>query len=279
MLSVIGHYPVILLFVYLLIGLLSSFIVTLIGGGGSLIILSGLSFIFLHIFPADIALKLAIGTGIATFPVIAIAAYITLARIGHQKSSRYFIIILPAVLIGAFIGPHIAIGLSSALLHPCIGILLGLLAAYKLFWPGSKNAALEQERPLTLRLGVITFLVALLASVLSIASSISISIFLIPYLSNYVPYRRAVSTNIAAAIPADIIGALIYAVFSGHLSHIGTNWHIGYIYLPAFICIAMMAIVGSVIGGKLTVKLSTERIKKAFYIYVLISGIVIGIKG
>ncbi len=277
--SVVGHYPVILLIAYLIIGLLSSFIVTLIGGGGSLIILSGLSFIFLHIFPADVALKLAIGTGIATFPVIAIAAYVTLARIGHQKSFNYFIVMLPAVLIGAFIGPHITIGLPSAVLHLCIGILLGLLAAYKLFWPGSKTTILEQERPLTLWLGVVTFFVALLASVLSIASSISISIFMIPFLSNYVPYRQAVSTNIAAALPADIIGALIYAIFSDHLGHIGSNWHIGYIYLPAFICIAIMAVVGSIIGGKLTVKLSTERIKKAFYIYVLISGIIIGIKG
>ena len=127
MLAFIQNSPISLIILYLVIGFLGSFVVAFIGSGGSLVILSGLTFIFLHILPQNLALKFAIGTGISAFPIICIAVLISQFKQGYRGSLRYCLLLLPCTLIGAFIGPHITMRLPSTILHPAIGVILHLV--------------------------------------------------------------------------------------------------------------------------------------------------------
>lgn len=275
LLTFIQNNQMLLIILYLVIGFLGSFTVAFIGSGGSLIILSGLTFIFLCIFPHDPALKIAIGTGISTFPVICIAVLISQFKQGYRGSLRYILMLLPCILIGAFIGPHITMHLPSSILHPVIGVLLGLFALYKIFFRKQEEREQTSIAPVNLKVAFITISVGFLSAVISTASGIAIGVFMLPCLGSYMPYRQAISTNIWIAFPSAVIGMLTYAFFSGGMA-IDDRWHLGYIYLPALFCIIIATILGVVAGGMLTTKVSTDWIKKLFYIYIFIAGAMIG---
>ncbi|MEM9243911.1 MAG: sulfite exporter TauE/SafE family protein [Pseudomonadota bacterium] len=276
MLGFLLQHPICLIILYLVIGFFGSMIVVLIGGGISLITLPFLSMIFYYIFPANIALKMAISTTIAVMAVLALMSLITFIRMGFHPDYRYFVILLPFMLIGSIVGPHITVMLSVTLLHLVIGMLLILLSVYNFFLISFKTQINEiNDFPaMTCFLMVKNSLAMLVSSILSSTSGTAVGIWLIPRLTKCLPHRKAISTSMFLGLLNALVGSTVYTLHGQHLP-IKSNWHLGYIYLPPVIAIAIAAVPGIRIGKKLIKMFSTVWVKRIFYVYVLISGIVI----
>ena len=114
---------------FIAIGATASFTVGLLGLGAGLVILPTLSVIFLHLFPASVALKITVGTCVTTFIPISL---ITARR--YLKSQNVDIKILykaaPGYLIGGVLAPIVAHHIPGKQFHMFIG---GFLVALSLF--------------------------------------------------------------------------------------------------------------------------------------------------
>lgn len=273
MLAIIDNYPIIMILLYLVIGFIAGFLPVFVGGGGVFLILPSLTFILMHVVPKSVALKLAIGTSLASIIVMSSAGVITLIRLGHKPDLRYCLVLLPFLIVGGLIGPHITMLLPVKILHFCIGATLILFALYKQFLVHKTNE-LSTVVPLNPKILMLVCSLALLAGVVCNATGVPTSVFLISSLIYYMPYRVAVNTNMILAIPSAVVGTCAYAFFSGHVD-IGTPWHIGYVYLPAFICFFITIIIGANVGGRLVSKVSTKVVQRIFYIYLIIAGVLL----
>lgn len=257
-------------FILLLIGCIGGTIIGFIGTGSSLIILPTLTILFLHLFPHEIAIKLAIGTCVATISIGAIVGAYSHLSDGHFEK-KAFIIALPAVIIGSLLAPNIATKLPSLILHYYVGLLLILLGAYKIIKPAQKDI-LKPYHPVSL------FLMGFLSALVSGIAGVALGILLMPYLFHHIKKRNVIGLNLALAAfyaPLTTIGYLLHPL----PAHLHIPQTIGYIYFPAFLILSTTIAIFTYLGTKAAKKISAEWLVRALYIYLLVAGFVVIILG
>ena len=84
--------------------------------------------------------------------------------------------------------------------------------------------------------------------------------------------KRAIGTSSAIGLPIAIAGTLGYMVAGLHVANLPSH-SIGFIYVPAFIIIALASLISAPFGALLVQKLSVKKLKKIFAVLLISIGL------
>lgn len=225
---------------------IGALLVGLIGTGASLVILPVLALSFPHTLDAggDVALRLAVGTTLASMCAGAVSAALAQRRAGHVDAELLWLA-LPSYGVGALLGPWLAGTLPVAVLRGYLGVVLALIALLLLGekWlraraqPNTRDRRRDYRRH-RLEMRLVLLLIGLAASIAGVASGL----FAIPYLNARfaLPLRTVIGTSTAAAAFYSAFGTLGY-LSAGWAAPDLPDYALGYVYLPAFVLMALTA--------------------------------------
>ncbi|HEY1057836.1 MAG TPA: sulfite exporter TauE/SafE family protein [Limnobacter sp.] len=241
----------------LVLGVFSGVLAGMLGIGGGMILVPFLSFL-LHKqgVPADHVVHASIATSLA----IIVFTSISSMRAHHQAGAiRWDIVkfLTPGILIGGFIGSKIVSYLPTKELALSFGVFV-IFSAYQMF----ADKKPKPSRTLPGAAGMVG-----VGSVIGGVSSIvgaGGGFLSVPFMvwSN-VPVRNAVATSAALGFPIAVFASMGYIINGLHLEGMPAG-SLGYIYMPAVACVAVMSMLTAPRGAKLAHSLPVGRIKRVF---------------
>jgi len=251
---------------YVLASAAGGLVVGVLGTGSSLILLPSLILIFGASMPADLSLRLAAGTTMATMAIGALSGAVAQYRAGHVDMRLLGIALGPYVF-GAITGPWVSRTLPAGLLAIYVALLICLVAVRMLLATRAGRAA---ERSLPAHLMEIRIVLTVIAMGSSIAGVAS-GIFAIPYLLRFaLPARTVIGTSTAGAAVFATVGAIGY-VTAGWSEVVVLPGSIGFVYLPAFAVMAVVATITTPIGVKLAGLISENLLRRLFATLLLVA--------
>ncbi len=253
---------------YLAVGILGGIIIGAIGSGSSLIILPFLTIIFSHLYPTDIAMKMAVSTCLATLIIGTFSGAKAYAKTRHYDK-KLILLCLPSIALGSILSPIVSHLLSGNMIRLYVAGLLILISVYKLYLLLFKKhiaQTIKETNNLLIRFLSVIF------TICSGIAGVALGILMIPFLSKYSDHKKVVGTNLMLAFPYSVVGTLSYFWISHSHTHLQVPNSLGYIYLPAFISIALMMAIFPPIGKKIADKISIRTMQLIFYVYLLVAG-------
>lgn len=251
---------------FTLVGILSGFFGGLLGIGGGLIAVPALLAIFhLKAFPLEHAMQVAIGTSLAAMVFTSFSS--AGAHIWRKGVSwPYFRALAPGIVLGAVLGAWIADQVPSRYLAFFFGVIVFVLGLHFFFF--SKEKLILRDLPNWL-LGPLGVGIGALSSLMGIGGGI----LTVPILKAFhLPLHPAISTSAATGCLIAVVGALAFLGFGYNESPLqGT---VGFIYMPAFICIGLSAFVAAPFGAKVAYALPVELLSKIFGVVLVVEGLV-----
>ncbi len=260
-------------FLYVLASAIGGLLVGLIGTGMSLVVLPSLILIFAALLDGYDTLRLAAGTTMAAMAAGAIAGALTQYRAGHLDT-RLFQWMLPPYIVGAMVGPWLSRLLPSRFLSVYVAVIITAIALRMLL---ANHAALRSPRDYAAHRFEITLVlagIALLSSIAGVASGI----FAIPYMVARfsLPIRTIIGTSTAAAALYSTVGAIGY-VTAGWSAPDLPDSALGFVYLPAFLIMAVVASVCTPLGVRLASYANERMLRRIFAVFLLIAATAIAI--
>lgn len=238
----------------------------LLGVGGGTVIVPILVFIFTALaFPAQHIMHIALGTSLATIIVTSISS----ARAHHKKHNVHWPVvklITPGIVIGTLLGAVLAGQLNTVILKVIFAVFALLIATQMVL-----NFTPASHRQLPGKLGTLSMggLIGTLSSLVGIGGG-SLSVPFLLYCNFNARY--AIGTSSAIGLPiavAGTMGFIITGLAQGNLP----EYSLGYIYLPAFIGIALASMLTAPLGAYLAQKLPVPVLKKLFALLLYIVGL------
>jgi uncharacterized membrane protein YfcA len=236
----------------------------MLGLGGGVVVIPGL-FILLACFgiPEKYLMHFAIGTSLAIMMCTsAVNAYSHSKR--HNVIWPLLKIMLPFAVVGVVAGALLMSIASSRILSLSFGFFL-LFVSLDLFFDLSRNILPAHVK---IKKGIFRFLglaVGFFSGLLGIGGG---SVYIPIFFYCNIKARKCVGTSAVLILPIAFVGALISAFSMGRVS--GVSFSIGFIYLPAFVLVALFSIMGVPIGVRLLSRLSNETVKKVFATFLAI---------
>jgi uncharacterized membrane protein YfcA len=254
------------IFLFVGIGLVAGLLAGLLGLGGGIVIVPALVFTFkyLHI-PSDQLMQLAVGTSLAAMIINSFSSFLS----HYKKKGVIFAIVKPmamGILVGSCFAVLIAKSFSSRFLQTFFGIFQCLLGLYFLFpqKPPKKTRSLPSPFPLSL----IGTGVAAISTILGIGGGL----INVPIFTHYhIPFKKAIGTSAALSFLISVIGTLFFLIFAEQHSEV--PYTIGFIYLPAFIVIGLVAFFTAPFGVKLAHSMPVDILKRLFGAILIFSGL------
>ena len=250
---------------YLAVGVLAGVIAGLFGLGGGIIIVPVLITAFtMSGYPPELLTHLAIGTSLATIMVTSTSAIVT----HHQKKAVRWSLVLsmvPGIICGATLGGLLASQLDGPLLQICFGAFLIFVAVQM-----GSSGQLRGHRELPHRGW--RFTVAGVIGCLSGIFGIGGGSLTVPFLSwCRIPMPQAVAGSAALGFPIAVSATLIYVITGWGQPELPAGAY-GYVYLPAFVGIALTSIPFARIGARLAHRLPEVAMRRAFAALSLVLG-------
>ncbi len=250
---------------YLATGLFTGLLSGLLGVGGGLIMVPVLSFIFSRLgFPLAYIMQLALGTSLAVIMVTSISS----SRAHHSHQNVDWAImknIAFGIMLGAFFGSLVAAKFNASLLKGLFIIYVFLVALQILSDYAPNPSRILPARPALNAVGIV---IGWISSFVGIGGG-TLSVPFLIYCN--VPTKRAIGTSSAIGLPIAVAGALGYMVSGLTVVHLPT-YSLGFIYLPAFIIIALASLISVPFGALLVQILSVKKLKKIFALLLIIIG-------
>lgn len=256
--------------IYLIVGCFGGIIIGALGSGSSLIILPALSLIFPLIFPAHLALKMAVGTCLATLILGTISGAASYLKAGHL-SNTLLKLCLPGIIAGGIAAPFASHLLAANVLKWYIGLYIFITGVYKLIKLFQHRHKHIETKPLQ---PALILVMSFVSACLSGMAGVALGIVMIPFLSRYTDHKSVVGTNLVLAVPYAIVGSIGY-ITSGLSATQTIHASLGYIYLPAFIFISITMLIFPPLGLKLVKEVPVRRMQTIFYTYLVIIGAII----
>jgi uncharacterized membrane protein YfcA len=255
-----------ILLAYLAVGVAAGLIAGMLGLGGGVVIVPALALVFpLLGLPSPVLMHLAIGTSLAVIVPTSLSSTLAHYRRG-AVDLPLLCLLLPGLVPGALLGGWLADKLPSALLARVFGVFV-IGVATQIFF----NATAPGRRPLPGHAGLLaTGMVIGTASTLLGIGGGSLTV---PFL-NYcrVDMRRAVATSSACGLVLGVVGAATF-LWAGR-DHPGLPpGAIGYLYLPAFVGIAVASVLTAPYGARLAHSLPVPTLKRAFSVFLMLAGL------
>lgn len=256
-----------LLFVALVvIGVGAGILGGLIGVSGGVITIPCLVFLFkLYGFPEASLMQMAVGTSMAAM------VFNTLSSMKahyNQRSINWSLVkwMFPGLLLGCLVGAFVAHLMPGKILQMVFGGFAALLGIY--FYRYRKLPHVSPDHlPAVHTLNTLGFGVGALSNILGIGGgTLTIPLFI----KLKIPMKSAAATSTATGFIISFVGAFSYLFFG-----LGTNDYnmtIGYIYLPAFIVLAITTFITAPAGARLSQTLPTHRLKKVFALCLVFTG-------
>jgi len=244
-------------------GLLSG----LFGIGGGIIIVPFLVWLFsAQGIAPDLVMLMAVATSLATIIITSAASlqsYHLLGAVDWPVVKQ----LVPSVLVGSLLGSVVADSLPTDLFKTLFAFF-PLWVAFQMIKPYSP--ALDPDQPPGDRnlvgAGSIT-------GVLCTLLGAGIGVIIVPFLvKRQFPLRQAVAVSSACGLSIAIVGSLGYIILGWGNAGL-PGWSLGYLYVPAFLCIVTSSRVFAPMGAQLAHKLPTENLKRIFALFLFAVGI------
>lgn len=254
---------------FVILGGFSGLIAGMLGIGGGAMVVPGLAFVFtLMGMENHIIMQMASGTSLMIMVFTALSS--GLAHIKqHHLHLDAFKKLLPGVLVGTISGAIIARHLHSdvlTLIFALFLLVLGLKLLYgvmvhrvKKVWKVSRDV----KMPGWLRL--VGLVIGLKSGLLGIGGG-TLSVPLLLYCK--APMTKASGTSAVLTLPIGLMGALSFMYLGWGQQVVG--WSMGYIYLPAVLCVAPLSIIFAQIGARLSDRLPERKLKLFFAVLLLV---------
>lgn len=233
--------------------------------GGGLIMVPVLSFIFVHLgFAPEYIMQMTLGTSLAVIIVTSIAS----SRAHHQHHNVDWTIVKKValgIILGAFLGSLVAAKLDVAILKALFVIYVFLVALQIL-----SNYTPNPVRTLPSRpaLNLVGMGIGWISSFVGIGGG-TLSVPFLIYCN--INTKRAIGTSSAIGLPIAIAGAIGYVVSGLHISNLPSH-SFGFVYLPAFVIIALASLISAPVGAVLVQKLAVKKLKEIFALLLIVIG-------
>ncbi len=250
----------------LALGLLNGVLAGLLGIGGGLVIVPAMIWLLPKIgVPQEHLMHMALATSMATICFTAISS-----ALAHHKrgsvSKPLLKLLVPAIAIGGLVGAYIADLIDSRWLGLIFGtgaILMGLqMAIGKLPQAKGDKLTLSLAAPAGVGMGAIS-------SLLGIGGGSLVVPYLLFHKEKLV---TAIGTAAACGLPLAIMATIGYVVLGWQVADLPV-YHLGYVYLPAVLAIAIGSVASAPLGAYLAHKLPTAVIKRIFALLMIVIGI------
>lgn len=249
---------------YLALGLFSGFFAGLLGIGGGLMMTPALAMMFAAQagFPADETLHLALGTSMATILFTSISSL----RAHHRHGAVLWpvvVTITPGILCGTLLGTLIVARVPAQPLAVFFAFFVCFVAVQMLFNVKPKAA---RELPGSAGLFGVGSVIGGVSSLVSIGGG-SLTVPFLTWCN--VRVQNAIGTSAAIGLPI-AIGASLGYVFNGWGRPGLPEWSLGFVYLPALVCLAAASMAAAPFGAKLTHSLPVATLKRIFAVLLVL---------
>lgn len=254
------------LILYLLLGSVAGVVAGLFGIGGGLLIVPVLIFSYgLQGLPDAVATHAAVATSLATIVITSISS----VRAHHARGGVRWDLFKPlsvGIALGAMVGVYIADQLSGDHLQTLFGFFACAVALQMALDLKPKQG---KALPGVTELGGAGGVIGAASSIFGIGGGT----LTVPYLTaRGTEMRQAVGTSAACGLPIALVSALAY-IWAGQDAAGMPEWSLGYVYLPAFVGIAVASSQFARLGAKLAHTLPQKRLKQIFALFLAVIGI------
>jgi uncharacterized membrane protein YfcA len=260
------------LLIFLLTGALAGLLLGMLGVGCGLIIVPILAFwLPRHGVHPALVMQMAITTSLLIIIITCLASL----RIHYRNGNIKWIIIRYAwagIVLGAALGAILVHYFNTETLKLIFGIFIIYIAVYlfiKLWQP-----IIIQPTDTKIILFRKSILVSIMTCIAFISSLVGIGggSFMVPFFRYMqLSMLEAVATSTACAFLVALIGALTMIIASLHAQYLPA-WSLGYLYWPAFLCIATTSLIFAPIGIKLTNYINPNVLQIALASCLLLAG-------
>lgn len=250
--------------IYLVLGAFAGLMSGLLGIGGGVVVVPALLTIFAHSadIPSGVAMKLAVGTSLATIVVAASSSMLAHHKRGAVRWSFVWRMI-PWLGLGSIVGVVIARYLPSTYLKILFSLFL-LLISLRLLINKRSTPVGKPVSPLIFC--VVSFLIGNLSSILGVGGGV----LLVPFLLRCnLEMHEATGTSVACGALVALIATVSFMI-AGNWAGLDLPHSTGYIYWPAFWGVAVAGLVFAPLGAMLAHKLSTKILQRVFALFLLI---------
>lgn len=232
-----------------------------IGGGGMIVPILTIIFLNNSVIDEKNVVHLALGTSMAIIIVTSISSI----KAQQKKKAIVWDIVkmmVPGIIVGTFLATFIASKLDSFYLS----IIFASFMFYSsiLMFMGKKPKS--ENKIFTPKTHIISGgVIGALSSLVSIGGGI----MSVPYLLlQNIDIKKAIATSSAIGLPIAISGTVGYMINGWEYSSLD-NYTLGFIYLPALVCIAFASYLTAPIGVMLVHKINVDLMKKIFSLLTL----------
>lgn len=251
---------------YLALGAIAGVLAGLLGVGGGLVLVAALAWLLpMQGIPQEAAMHAALATSLASIVFTAMSS----ARAHARRGSVLWPTVawmVPGILVGGWIGSRFAVGLDGRWLRWGVaGYCLVAAAQMLLARPRDGGDANRVPRgPLMSAAGGVIGGVSALVGI----GGGSMTVPLLTW-RGVVPVR-AVGTSSACGVFIGLSSALGYALNAP--AGVLPAHAVGYVYLPAAICVALASILAAPLGTRIAHAISGPALKRVFALFLLAVG-------
>lgn len=249
--------------IYLLVGALAGLAAGLFGVGGGLVIVPALIFCFtLQGFSPEYLTQLAIGTSLAAMIITSLSS-VRAHRLNVQW--RLFWLLSPGILLGAWLGVHVAGLLPGQYLQLVFG-LFAVIVAVQIGCSAYPKPI--RDVPMSAGVSIMGGGIGFISALLGIGGGT----ITVPYLTwRNIDMRHAIATSAACGLPIAMMGALFNGLIGAGREAL-PSFSTGFIYWPAFLGIVLTSTPFAIFGAMLAQHLPLLVLRRCFAVFLLVMG-------
>lgn len=254
-----------LILTYLAVGAIAGVLAGLLGVGGGLVIVPMLVFCFTQQqIPHEHIMHIALGTSMASIMFTSVSSFMA----HHKRGAVHWIVvrrIVLGILTGTFFGTYIASSMSTGFLKGFFVAFLYYVAAQMIM---DRKPKPSRNLPGNAGMFGVGSIIGIVSSLVGIGGG-SLSVPFMIWCN--MPVHHAIGTSAAIGFPIAVAGTAGYIV--NGLKAVGLpQYSIGYIYLPALICIVFSSVLTAPIGVRLAHSLPVSKLKRVFAVLLFAVG-------
>jgi uncharacterized membrane protein YfcA len=251
---------------YIAVGIATGLLAGLLGVGGGLIIVPLLVACFgRQQFHDDVIMHLALGTSMATIVFTSVSSLTAHHRRGGVDWIVFRRIVL-GIVAGTFAGTYVASSLPTAALKAMFAVFLLYVAARMLL---ARASSQERDAPGLLLFTGAGALIGFVSSLVGIGGG-ALSV---PFMTRCgLTMRRAIGTSAAIGFPISVAGTIGFIINGLRDAHIPA-FSLGYVNLPAFVCIASASVLLAPVGARVAHRLPVDTLRRIFALLLLVMAV------
>lgn len=244
-------------------GACTGFLAGLLGIGGGMLSVPFMIIVFNHQgFSQEIIVHMAVATGMATILITSMSA----VRTHHQHGSidwKLALTVSPGMVVGGLIGGSFLLELFNTAWLSLFFAFFILYSALQMYLDKKPKPGRELPNPYGI------FGVGLLIGSVSSLLGAGGAFLMVPFLiwCNITPH---VAMATSSALGLFTAAASVLGYIYGTWNKVGLpEWSLGYIYLPAAICIVSSSVFTAPQGAKMARRMNVRQLKKVFALMLL----------